>query len=117
MELRDFVTESLVQIQEGVQEAIHRIMRSPSQNAGKINPLWTDRTGSSSWRDYVQKVEFDVAVTVTDKQGREGKAGIKVFEVAELGGGSSKSTEQSSVSRIKFTIPIVPAAQPSDPMI
>ena len=56
---------------------------------------------------HIQKVEFDVAVTVTDKNSSWGKAGIRIISI-ELGGELSKGTELSTVSRIKFAIPVIP---------
>lgn len=108
MELKEFVTEALIQFQEGVQEAIGR--RGENTKAvGIINPVWTDLGGK--WDQYVQKIEFDVAVTVADKSAAGGKGSIKIFSVAEVGGGLSKSEERTTVSRIRFTVPVVPPAQ------
>ena len=99
MELKEFIAETLVQIQEGVQDAIKR-RASEESSAGVINPVFgidMDAAGDT----HVQKVEFDVAVTVTEKSGGGGKAGIKVFSI-ELGGELSKGAEQSTASRVKF---------------
>jgi hypothetical protein len=113
VELKEFIAETLTQIQEGVQDAINRRSTKPD-SAGVINPVWgTD--GDAIGIDHLQKVEFDVAVTVTDKSGGSGKAGIKVFSV-ELGGELSKGAEQSTASRIKFSIPIVPPVQLVNPI-
>jgi hypothetical protein len=66
--------------------------------------------GTDVREEHVQKVEFDVAVTATDKSNGGGKAGIKVFSV-ELGGEGSKSAEHSIASRVKFVIPAIPPVQ------
>ena len=58
-----------------------------------------------------KKVEFDIALTVSSKQGTSGKAGVKIW-VADVGGDLSRAAERSTVHRIKFTIPILPAASP-----
>ncbi len=113
MELREFVTETLIAIQEGVQEAIHRW--TEGQRTGVINPVWNVKDGVTvDWKDYERVVEFDVAVTATDKAGATGKGGIKVFTVVDVGAEGSTSSERSTVSRIKFSIPIVPPLQPAD---
>jgi hypothetical protein len=57
-----------------------------------------------------EPVEFDVAVTESDKTSAGGKAGIKVLSAVEIGGEGSKAWERSTVSRIKFSIPIIPPA-------
>lgn len=108
MELKEFISETLVQIQEGVQDAIQR-RSAVSSSAGVINPVFGIDMDAAS-PDHIQKVEFDVAVTVTDKVSGSGKAGIKVFSI-ELGGEAGKSAEQSTVSRIKFVVPIISPVQ------
>lgn len=108
MELREFITETLVQIQEGVQGAIDR-RRASANSAGAINPVWGADANAIN-ADHLQKVDFDVAVTVTDKGGVSGKGGLKIFSF-EMGAEASKSLEHSTASRIKFTVPIIPAVQ------
>lgn len=106
MELREFISQTLVQIQQGVQDAISQ--RTGPEANGVINPVfsqYSEDIGAS----HVQKVEFDVAVTVTDKD-NGGKAGIKVFSV-ELNGERSKGYEHTIASRVKFTIPVIPPVQ------
>ncbi len=114
MELKDFVAEALVQIQEGVQEAIERRSQN-SGVAGAISPHFLDPKGfvdpKADWDKYVQKVDFDLAVNVSDKKGAEGKGSIKIFSIADVGGSKSKSSETSTVCRVKFTIPIIPPVQ------
>jgi hypothetical protein len=93
----------------GVQDAINAHM-SEKGAVGVINPVWgADSNAINS--EYIQKVEFDIAVTVSKKGEGGGKAGIKIFSAMEVSGEGKKSHEESSVSRIKFTIPIVPAVQ------
>lgn len=110
MELREFITQTLVQIQLGVQDAIQQQIASDAN--GAINPVFPTSwsTDPTPGAEHVQKVEFDVAVTATDKSNGGGKAGIKVFSV-ELGGEKLNSAERSIASRVKFAIPVVPPAQ------
>ena len=115
MELKDFVAEALVQIQEGVQEAIERRGQN-SEAEGAISPHRLDLKSfdplnPNDWDKYVQKVDFDLAVSVSDKKGAEGKGSIKIFSIADVGGSKSKSSETSTVCRVKFTIPIIPPVQ------
>jgi len=107
MELQDFVTETLVQIQEGVQKAIER--RSVPGARGAINPVWGSANDISP--EHRQEVEFDVAVSATDSSKIGGKAGIKVFSVATAEGERNKTEEQSRVSRVKFTVRVIPPVQ------
>lgn len=107
MELREFITQTLVEIQQGVQDAISQ-QDAIEGNNGLINPVFS--MYGLPGKEQVQKVEFDVAVTATDKASGGGKAGIKVFSV-EFGGEGSKGSEHSVASRVKFTIPLVPPFQ------
>lgn len=107
MNLRDFVRETLVEIQYGIQEASNQCAGDPNFR-GVINPVWGNDTNAIGIGD-VRMVEFDVAVSVTETASTDGKAGIKVFSVAELGGGVGQKSENSTVSHIKFAVPIVPA--------
>ncbi len=100
MELQEFITETLLEISNGIHDANNRRLgdKVSDQNASRTFFL---RPGSKS--ENGTGIEFDVAVT-TKKSG-EGKAGAKLklsVVEAELGGGGGASKE--SVSRIKFTI-------------
>jgi hypothetical protein len=101
MELREFVTETLVQIQEGVQDAINR-RRDTQGAAGVINPAFAEPSANDR-----QMVEFDVAVTVSDKHEGSAKGGLRVWSV-ELGAGGSMAAERSTVSHVKFAVPVIP---------
>jgi hypothetical protein len=109
MDLREFIKETLLQINMGVQDAITAHRALPDA-VGVINPVW-GADASAITAEHAQKVQFDVAVTVTDKNSQGGKAGIKVLNFLDVSGEAGKAFEQSSVSRIKFAIPIVPAVQ------
>lgn len=102
MELKDFISQTLVEIQAGVQEAINKTIGG--QTKGAINPVW-ERDGIR--RHDIQKVDFDIAVTISEKSAGEAEGGIKVVAL-KIGGGLSESTETSNVSRIQFSIPIIP---------
>jgi hypothetical protein len=107
MDLKEFISESLVQIQEGVQDAIHR-RQAKKDSSGVINPVWGNADDISA--EHCQDVEFDVAVTVSDKMSGSAKGGLKIY-VAEFGGEGSKSSERSTVNRLKFSVPVVPPVQ------
>ncbi|MDQ6982754.1 MAG: trypco2 family protein [Mariprofundus sp.] len=116
MDLKDFVKNSLSQIAEGIIDANETL----SDTDAIVNPTEIvvnsdnsqayGRTLSPALQDdptrVVEKVEFDVAVTV--QEGESTNAGIKV-SVMSIGIGASgeSSSTSGSQSRIKFTIPIV----------
>ena len=99
MEIKEFIKETLV----GVQEAINEC--SDSETNGVINPVWGKAADVNN--SNIKQVEFDIAVTVTNKSTGDIKGGIKVMGV-DLGGVREKNEETGNVSRIKFSIPIVP---------
>jgi hypothetical protein len=82
MNQKEFLTQTMVQIMEGVQEAQEQVgsalVNPPAQRDGNL----VAREDQRSWR-YVHKVEFDVAVTVSS--GTEAKAGGNLM-VAFIGG-------------------------------
>jgi len=108
MDLKDFVAQTLSQIVQGVAEAkapvealgaeVNPLLRTGQTTAGNAGLLWA---GSS----YAQIVQFDVALTITEGKGTKG--GIGVFAGAvTLGSSGQSQTESSSVSRVKFSVPL-----------
>jgi hypothetical protein len=114
MDLQTFISESLRQIIVGVRSAQEYVTQHPTGaivNPGGLRALQKDSKGQFQAHDAstglpVHQVEFDVAVTIA--QSSEGKAGGGLL-VAGLGIGGQKTSaaESSSVSRIKFSVPIV----------
>jgi hypothetical protein len=103
MELKEFIATTLAEIQQGVQAAIASTSRSGT--SGVINPCWG--TVNDIDKSHIQFVQFDVAVTVSDKTTTSAQGGISVVGI-KIGGDGSLSAERSNVSRIQFAIPVVP---------
>ena len=107
IKLEDFTTEVLGQIIKGVNNA----NAVATQHGALINPATMrsvrgdlvydpDRPGNS-----MQEIEFDIAITAVEKS--EGKAGAGVFvSVIGLGAQMKEGLENSTVSRIKFSVPV-----------
>ncbi|MDB6102430.1 MAG: hypothetical protein JWO52_2429 [Gammaproteobacteria bacterium] len=110
MDLREFVTQTLVQIVEGVSQAKSQL----STTGASVNPLLIGdyremaKHGGGLMLEaggFAQLVEFDVALTITEATGTKG--GIGVFAGAITLGSSGQSQQQnSSVSRVKFNVPM-----------
>jgi len=107
MELKDFVSETLKQIIEGVKAA----QEQTGQMGGKVSPSLIanpDLVGvvTEKQQQPVQMVEFDVAVT--EATGKGSKAGIGVFFGA-IGAGAQGESQSSStaMNRIKFSVPLL----------
>jgi hypothetical protein len=108
MTLKEFVRDSLIEITSGVAEA--------SAQNDHIAP-WVSRGGaakSSETFDTLKGgggaaflVEFDVAVTVSEKADAGGKASISVAQIFSAEGGGGASAEQSKVSRVQFRVPVI----------
>lgn len=111
MELKEFIKEVLTQIIDGVDEAQRDVK---TRNEGIVNPDLTlyahDQTQhgrlTSSKKELVQSVKFDVALTVSEGKGT--KAGIGVYMGAiSLGAGGKSDESTSTVSRIQFEVPVL----------
>lgn len=109
MDLRTFVRECLEQIAGAVADAQES---SIVQEAGAtINPvphLVGKKIQESSiyggdW--YAQAVDFDVAVTAQEGAGTKATIGV-VAGIFGAGGQGTLSQERTSVTRIRFTVPI-----------
>ncbi len=95
------MSETLRQIVKGVRAA----QQDEDCAGAQINP--TVNQGLAY--NIVEKIQFDVAVTVSAENEKQGKASIGVASVFGLGiGGQATSiTTSSSASRIKFDIPVI----------
>ncbi len=103
MELKEFIAATLGEIQEGVQMAINQTISKKIN--GAINPSWGGTGDINS--SLIQEVKFDIAVTVADEEKAGMNGGIKVVGLS-IGGDGSTATTTSRVSRIQFSIPVVP---------
>lgn len=109
MELREFVAETIKQIATGVKDA----QAAHEDHGGFVNPHLSTTAELAvkhgiliASGNAVQLVQFDVALTVTEGTGTKG--GIGIFAGALNIGSSGQSNEQSSsVSRVKFFVPLV----------
>ncbi|MBU1168962.1 MAG: hypothetical protein KKD44_05290 [Proteobacteria bacterium] len=109
MDLKDFVSGTIVQIVDGIIDA-----QTQCRSKGVIiNPLLaTNNTfkddSAHRTRDgkVAQVVKYDVALTVKDEA--EVKGGFAIVAGAfSLGSAGKSGSEDSSISRIRFNVPIV----------
>ena len=65
----------------------------------------------NNWNEYynrktkVQNIEMDIAISVTEKEGN--KSGIGIAKIINVGTSSENAIQNESVSKIKFSIPLV----------
>jgi hypothetical protein len=113
MDLKDFVEQTLTQIMEGIKAA-----QAKTDHGGLISPAVLHYGSVSNGiqsdaGEYPEMVDFDVAVTAERGTGSKGGIGLVVGPVT-LGSTGQSNEQNSSVSRIKFRVPVVlPAARRS----
>jgi hypothetical protein len=112
VELQEFIGETLKQVINGVTTA----QEHAKQKGAKINPSNLSIPSFQNSQDIVfidtdtnvvaRTIEFDVAITVSESE--SSKAGVGIF-VGEIGiGAQGKSSgSNNTVSRIKFSLPIL----------
>ena len=120
MELKEFVSETLISIVSGIKDAQEKseilgALINPgglNRNISSVenNAIWDNRTNN-----YAQPVSFDVAITAEDSANTGGK--VKVLS-GIFGGdiGGEKGTKNVLASRIQFSVPVLfPASNIGDP--
>jgi len=101
MDLESFIAETLRQIITGIKAA----QRHEDCKGARINPEKWPAIASGYKEMHV--IEFDVALTVSAGTEKQGKGNIGVASILGIGGQASSTSTNSSVSRIKFEIPVV----------
>ena len=111
MDLKEFVADSLAQIIEGIEDAQRRCAetgawispKGPKLPARSESPAMNAGGGDNQ---YLDDVKFDVAITASEGSSGGGEAKLQVLSVS-LGGGGKVESQNSAVSRIQFSIPVV----------
>jgi hypothetical protein len=112
MNLEEFISDTLTQIIKGVKKADDEA--KAVGGGGRVNPPVMDpgnKTRTALFSNLYQTtdmVEFDIALTVSNETTGGGKVGI--VHIASIGG--ELSSTNTSVSRVKFKVPV---ALPQEP--
>lgn len=112
IKLEDFIAQSLIQIINGVKTAQGHAKENGAEiNSGymiinQTNGLLHRKSSLSSSSEVIQSIEFDIAVTASTEGNIKGGAGIFV-SAAGIGYNAQKTTGNTALSRIKFSVPIV----------
>ena len=93
MELKKFISQSFKEIAEGVLEAQNELKH-------------TDAIINAFDQVKLRNIEFDIATTTTNSSEKGGGLSAQVI-VASIDAGGKKTKTNSSISRIKFTVPVV----------
>lgn len=100
IELRQFVSDTIIQIINGVTDA----QKHTEKSAASVNPR-KYKSASSQMIKETQLIEFNVAVSVIE--GDETKGGIGVISsILMVGAQHTTGSESSTLSHIKFSVPI-----------
>lgn len=106
MELKEFIKETVENIVEGVVAAQDVI----AEKGAEINPRKVQFRQNGEWNNYnsgmPHSVEFDVGLTSVDKSGSTEGIGVFLGGVS-LGKKNDSGVEQTAITKIKFTIPLV----------
>ena len=118
MDLKEFVSETMLSIIAGVHEAQEKAKEYNAHvNPGGLTRSTKNIADNSIWdnstNNYAQQVSFDVAVTAEDSA--KGGAKVKVLS-GILGGdiGGEKGNKNVIASRVQFIVPILLPAQKVD---
>lgn len=112
MKLDDFISETLVQIINGIKiaqdhaRANDAIINGPNlyfSNTSQTNSLvmYDSKTGRLA-----ERIEFDVAITTIETDDAKGGIGIFVGPIG-VGAQGNVSAQNSLVNRIKFSVPVI----------
>lgn len=107
MELKEFVKETLLQIIQGVGDAQDEAEEyGAAINPGKITGNGIAQSGYNNKPCTVQNVDFEVVLSSATNE--SSKKGIGVM-LESIGVGANKNTDgnNSTVTNIKFSIPII----------
>lgn len=105
MDLRKFISETLTQIIAGISDAQTNMVEFQKKCELDATAPYVNPNPVSENHKKLSEIEFDVAVTVSEEKSGEGAGGLSVMGVS-IGGKKGTDQVNSSVSRIKFSIPV-----------
>ncbi len=109
MDVKDFISESLRQIIDGVKDA----QKHAEKNGAYVSPDVSRYVDDPAYTKS-QNIEFDIAVTSQESSEKGGKGGLKIpipFVDVEAGAEAKSGRTNGSISRIKFEVAVKLPAQ------
>ena len=114
IELKDFISETIKQIFDGVTD----VQEYAKEKGGIVSPKVTLYSNSpnfysglahvtNSGPDLANMIEFDVAITASEGTQTKNEVGAKLITVLGASMQGQSEVSSSTVSRIKFVLPIV----------
>jgi hypothetical protein len=108
MELKQFITEALTQIAEGIEDTQRHLQDRGSKAIVNTNMTATDvgHVVTGGRRRPVEFIEFDVAILADEGTETKAGVGLTVASLLRLDAGGKTNQSRGSESRIKFKIPM-----------
>ncbi len=108
MDLKQFVSETLVQISSGIEDAQRNLRESGSEAIINTNMTTADggQIVTGGKRCHVEFVEFDVAILANESSESKGGIGLTVASLLKLEAGGKSAESSGRESRIKFKVPM-----------
>ncbi len=90
MELKDFISETIKQITDGILEGNSYVKEKSNSSEGV--------------RNQYTKIDFDIAITSNEENKDDLGGKVSVVQVFSAGASTTKSASTSSQNRIKFEV-------------
>ena len=113
MQLKDFISETLSQLIDGVVEAQEKVQASGGRVSPHVRTPNDPKSlyGRTNDQLPVIFVDFDISVEAQDTKGTKGGIGV-VTGMFNLGSGGESKENRQSMNKIKFSIPVALPLQP-----
>ena len=114
MELKEFVSETITQIMEGIIDAQKAVAnknglvnpkRLGSRGTEQLEAVIKDENGKDINR-LIERIDFEVALTEVEKSNKKTGIGVS-FSSLTIGSEKKKGGENTSLTTVRFSIPIV----------
>ncbi len=108
MELNEFIKDVITSIYNGIAEAKKTTGKSILPSGGLISegiPYVKNGIGPTAEAKMISNLEFEVSLTESNKDGVSSGIGVLLGSI-NLGAKGNTESQQASLSKIKFNIPI-----------
>lgn len=109
MNLQEYISESLVQIVNGINDANEKLKGTgasvPKTISAPANAEKYTRIHTAHSTEIVADINFDVKIEIVESQNTEGGGGLKLH-VASFGANHEVKDSTSSSQRLQFTLPL-----------
>ena len=93
MELKEFVTKTILDVIEGVRDA-----QLSNKTTAQINAATAGRK--------IENIDFDVALSVTDGNEKDRGITVSIPSISKAGSFGRKESRETTEQRVKFSIPV-----------